>query len=315
MSAFAVAPDAATPRLGGLITSQATTAYSTMADLMQFVGADQGGLGELLAATVPIRRLHAGETLLQQGARVEILHFVRSGSFKIFCIEHDGSEQVLDFSGRTDMLGFDALCVDAHPTGAVALEDSTTFMIRVADLYAYSKSTPAFAHTLHILCSRALARQREQFSVMAAVSVEARLARFLLHLSSLSEAGGQSTRVLLLRMSRRDIASYLGVVHETISRTLKTMADWGLLNVANRQVEVLDMVGLRAVARGARRQPEEGQGARKHRGVALELGAEHDAEAARPARLKPVHLVPVAAAFRGAPEARVTAGAPIAALS
>ncbi|MES2990230.1 MAG: Crp/Fnr family transcriptional regulator [Pseudomonadota bacterium] len=251
-----------------VIGSAKSTTWSTMSDVMNLMGTRDAPLGDLLDLPVPVRRLRAGETLFHEGARVESVQFVRSGSFKISHTEHDGYEQVLGFASRTDMLGIDALCLEGHPNAAIALEDSTTFVILVRDLFAHSERTPAFGRTLHMLFSSALARQSEQADVMAAVSSEMRLARFLLHLSRRMTANGQSPRRLLLRMSRRDIASYLGVAHETISRSFKMMGECGLLDVDNRDVEILDLPKLQAFSQGARRQVDDGSGeGRKARGV------------------------------------------------
>ena len=58
-------------------------------------------------------------------------------------------------------------------------------------------------------------------------------------------------------MSRRDIASYLGVAHETVSRSFSALVRWGLVQVDNREVEVLDMPALKAFALNTRRQVDE----------------------------------------------------------
>jgi len=87
---------------------------------------------------------------------------------------------------------------------------------------------------------------------MSAVAAEVRVARFLLHQSARAAANGQSPRRLLLRMSRRDIASYLGLAHETISRCMTLFARWGCLEVRNREVEILDPRVLSAAARSTR---------------------------------------------------------------
>jgi CRP/FNR family transcriptional regulator len=76
-------------------------------------------------------------------------------------------------------------------------------------------------------------------------------------------------------MSRRDIASYLGVAHETVSRSFSALVRWGLVRVDNREVEVMDMPGLRAFALNTRRQVDEGIGASFARAQALP----HDAQA------------------------------------
>jgi CRP/FNR family transcriptional regulator len=68
---------------------------------------------------------------------------------------------------------------------------------------------------------------------------------------------GQSPRRLLLRMNRRDIANHLGLAHETISRSFRLLVDRGWLRVDNREVEILDLDGLKRCARSTRGAPEE----------------------------------------------------------
>jgi CRP/FNR family transcriptional regulator len=87
---------------------------------------------------------------------------------------------------------------------------------------------------------------------MAAVAADVRLARFLVQLSARMAARGQSPCRLLLRMSRRDIANHLGVAHETISRSLRVLIDGGWLRVHDREIEILDLDGLKRCARCAR---------------------------------------------------------------
>jgi CRP/FNR family transcriptional regulator len=103
---------------------------------------------------------------------------------------------------------------------------------------------------------RALAAQvqhvGEMAELMSAVAAEVRVARFLLQQSARAATNGQSPCRLLLRMSRRDIASYLGLAHETISRCLTLFARWGCLAVRNREVEILDPQALSACARSTR---------------------------------------------------------------
>jgi CRP/FNR family transcriptional regulator len=104
-----------------------------------------------------------------------------------------------------------------------------------------------------VAVSRALQQRNDLADVMAAVAAEARLARFLLQWSARMAACGQSPRRFYLRMGRRDIASYLGLAHETVSRSLQTLVRWNLLSVSNRAVDILDMDGLKTLARNTRR--------------------------------------------------------------
>jgi CRP/FNR family transcriptional regulator len=230
---------------------------STIADLLHLMGADDLDVRTAPVIPVPMRRLHAGEGLFREGARAESIYFVRSGTFKIFRTAEDGYEQVLGFVGRAEVLGFDAVCSNGHPTEAVALEDSTVFALPVRDLFGFAETSPALGRVVHLAASNALTRQGELADVMAAVAAEVRLARFLLHLSQRMASCGQSPRRFVLRMSRRDIASYLGVAHETVSRSFTALAGWLMVKVDNRDVEIIDMTALRAFSRSTRRQLDE----------------------------------------------------------
>jgi CRP/FNR family transcriptional regulator len=108
---------------------------------------------------------------------------------------------------------------------------------------------------------------------MAAVAAEVRLARFLVQLSARMGACGQSPRRLLLRMSRRDIASHLGVAHETVSRSFGTLADWGYVSVNYREVEICDLDALKTFARSTRGLVEEPLGRARIRRRAVAVAA------------------------------------------
>jgi CRP/FNR family transcriptional regulator len=174
------------------------------------------------------------------------------GTFKALHIAEDGYEQVLGFAGRGEVLGYDALCQGLHPTTAVALEDSTVYALALPDVFALFQRLPALDRALHLTLSRQLMHQVEIANLMAAVSAEVRLARFLVQLSERMAERGQSPRRLLLRMSRRDIASHIGVAHETVSRSFGVLMHLGCLAVCNREVEILDLERLKACASNTR---------------------------------------------------------------
>lgn len=229
-----------------------------MGDLLRMLGANLSELRGVESMPVTLRRLQAGDTLFHEGASAEAMYFVRSGTFKIVRTAEDGYEQVLGFVGRAEVLGFDAVCTESHPTAAVALEDSSVFAVRLRDFFPLGQRITALDTLVHRAASSALAARGELADVMAAVAAEVRLARFLLQLSRRMAACGQSPRRFHLRMSRRDIASYMGVAHETVSRSFGALARWGLVRVDNREVEVFDMAALQAFALSTRRHLDDG---------------------------------------------------------
>lgn len=239
----------------------AHAAHSSLADLLGLLNHDRlhdpDACEEAARQVVCIRSVKAGTNLIHMGAPATAVYFVRTGTFKISRSDEDGYEQVLAFAGRGEVIAYDALCADAYPASAVALEDATAYVVPKADLAVFSRSVPAFELELHRAASAALVRTNDLVDVMAAVSSEVRLARFLLQLSRKMAAAGQSPRRFILRMGRRDIASLLGVAHETVSRSFSSLAMARVLHVNDRDVEILDLNALRAYARCTRRSHDE----------------------------------------------------------
>ncbi len=204
-----------------------------------------------------VHRVARGATLLHQGAHAQALYIVHSGSFKSVKTAEDGYEHVLAFAWRRDVIGYDGLYREHYAFSAVALEDSRVVALPMAALAALRQRSPALDAALQVLIARQLAHAGEIAEVLSAVAADARLARFLVRLSARMAECGQSPRRLLLRMSRRDIANHLGLAHETISRSLRMLCDRGWLRVDNRELEILDLAGLRRCARSTRGGVEE----------------------------------------------------------
>ena len=202
-----------------------------------------------------LQRVAAGATLIHENAETRHFHMVLAGDFKLVKTALDGYEQVLDFAGGFDVLGFDGLAGGHHGSSAVALEDASVYTMALADVERLRRASPLFDRQWQDALSRQLTRLCELAVLMAAVSAERRVARFLLQLSQRMAARGRSPRRLLLRMSRRDIASYLGLAHESVSRSLTAMSSAGLLHVAHRDLEITDEAGLQAFAQCTRGVP------------------------------------------------------------
>jgi CRP/FNR family transcriptional regulator, anaerobic regulatory protein len=227
-------------------------ASSNIGDLLRLMGVTVNDPRLVGGIAVSTRRVRLGSVLFHEGAPAQAIYFVAVGTFKSLHIAEDGYEQVLGFAGRGEVLGYDAVCHGLHPTTAVALEDSTVHALALPDVFALCQRVPALDRVLHLALSRQLMHQVEIADLMAAVSAEVRLARFLVQLSEHMAEQGQSPRRLLLRMSRRDIASHIGVAHETVSRSFGVLMQLGCLAVCNREVEILDPERLRACASNTR---------------------------------------------------------------
>lgn len=231
--------------------------HTSFADLLQLLGVEGADLAAAAQMPMVLRRVHAGESLAHEGTPADAIFFVCAGTFKIFRTNEDGYEQVLAFAIRGEVLGFDALCMDSYPTAVSALEESSVYVVLKRDVFALSQLIASFGLALQRAGSMTLARSRELVELLAAVASEVKLARFLIQLSRRMAGCGQSPRRFHLRMGRREIASLLGVAHETVSRSFSALAALGMVEVSDREVEILDMEGLKRFARSTRRHLDE----------------------------------------------------------
>jgi CRP/FNR family transcriptional regulator len=222
-------------------------------DIVRLLGGDVDALtGDSLAFPVALRRLSADSTLAHEGDAAQCLHVLRSGSLKCFKTLEDGYEQVMSLVLPGDVLGFDALHSGRLPATVMALEVSTLYTLPLKGLPQWRRDHPALDQALQLALSRQLARAADLTEMLAAVSSGVRLARFLLHMSAQAAERGWSPRRLRLHLGRREIASLLGMAHETVSRSFTTLDEAGLVKVDNREIEILDPDGLKGLSRCTR---------------------------------------------------------------
>ncbi|MFO1219174.1 MAG: Crp/Fnr family transcriptional regulator [Burkholderiaceae bacterium] len=259
------------------------------AELMRLLGLNEPAPRGLEALTeADLWCVRAGAVLLREGNLDDTVFVVRSGSLKCVKTLEDGYEQVLAFAQPGDLLGYEALYGGAHPSTVIALEHATVYALPLAQLRG---GAAWLDEGLRQGLSRQLARAAETAELMSAVTADVRLARFILWVSARMARAGQSPRRFHLRMGRRDIASFLGTAHETTSRSFTTLAELGLIAVDNREVEILDMAGLKARALatrglgGERGQPVGGRSARRSRMAPWQGSAERPRTSAGAARV------------------------------
>jgi CRP/FNR family transcriptional regulator, anaerobic regulatory protein len=204
--------------------------------------ADLAHIDQLVGAR---RQLKRGEVLFHSGAKFESLYAVRTGFFKTRVTAADGRDQVTGFQMAGELLGLDGIGTDIHTCDAVALEDSQVCQIPYARLEEISREVTPLQHHFHKIMSREIVRDHGVMLLLGSMRAEARLAAFLLNLTQRLQARGFSASSLVLRMTREEIGSYLGLKLETVSRSFSRFQEDGLLEVKQRDIRVLDADGLR----------------------------------------------------------------------
>jgi len=189
-------------------------------------------------------RLHKGESLVRSGDTFTGLFAVRSGSCKSVVTTPGGQEQIAGYHIAGDILGAEAIYTHAHDCTVTALEDSEFCVLPFERMETLARHSVEFQHKFNALLSREIGRERRVMLMLGTMRAEQRLAAFLLDLADRYHARGYSSSEFVLRMTREEIGSHLGLKLETVSRLFSRFHQEGLIQVQGRDVKLLDRVAL-----------------------------------------------------------------------
>lgn len=187
----------------------------------------------------------AGTYLFREGDPFTSLVVVRTGTVKLFMVEPSGAEQIVGFAQAGDAIGLDAIHGSRHGCHAMALDTVSLCQLPFPMVAQVSAAMPLLQRSLLNLLSRHIAGT---YMLFGRHSAEQRLAVFFLLLSRHAQRRGLSPTRFRLSMPRTDIANYLRLTPETVSRMLRRFQQQALLRIDRRDVEILDNEALLAAA-------------------------------------------------------------------
>lgn len=190
-----------------------------------------------------------GEALFHAGEPMRALYMVRSGAVKSCLVSQDGSEQVIGFHGLGELVGLEGFADGRYASSVVALDTTSVCAVGLDDLRLWGQRTREI-HALSMQMMACAIRERNGLLglIGGAKSAEQRLASFLLQVAEKQRACGYSATVVALPMSRRDIASHLGLTVETICRLFTRMRACGMIEARRNEVTLLDPEALATLA-------------------------------------------------------------------
>ncbi|HEY8084011.1 MAG TPA: fumarate/nitrate reduction transcriptional regulator Fnr [Methylophilaceae bacterium] len=213
-------------------------------ELCMPVGLDATQLDRLDQVVDSRRKVKRGAMLFRSGETFDSLYAIKTGFFKTCIATEDGREQVTGFQMAGEIMGLDGIVNDHHSCNAVALEDAVVCVMPFAKMEELSREFPALQHHMHKIMSREIVREHGVMLLLGNMRAEERLAAFLLNLVQRLHARGFSKSELILRMTREEIGSYLGMKLETVSRTFSKFSEDGIIDVKQRDVRILDTEAL-----------------------------------------------------------------------
>jgi len=195
------------------------------------------------------RPLHRGDYLYRCDDPFRAIYAVRAGSIKTFAVTDQGDEQITGFHLPGELVGLDAITSGYHRCAARALETTSVCEIPYQKLEDLGTRIPGLQRQLLRIMSREILEDQNMMIWLGKKSAEERLALLLLRISERLRERKYSPREFNLSMSRTDIANYLGLAVETVSRLFTRFQDEGLLTVDRKHVVINDLERLRAVAK------------------------------------------------------------------
>lgn len=196
-------------------------------------GLDDAGLAKferIVSKSRPIRR---GEHIFRTGDPLRSIAAVRSGCFKSYVIDADGDEQVLGFQLPGEIIGLDAVHNSTHLANVVALDTSAVCAINFDSISEMARHLPELQSEMFRVMSQQIAELEENAGDLTA---DQRIARFLLSMARRFSRRGYSDREFNLSMARSDMASYLRLATETVSRVLARFQEQGIIDVNRKHI-------------------------------------------------------------------------------
>lgn len=197
-----------------------------------------------------MQRVDPGQPIFHEGDPAKRVFMLAAGCLKIYTLLADGRRQITGFMFPGDFLGMSL--DDEYAFTVEALEKSELWWFSRPTFDSFVEQNPSIERELYRLAAHELAAAQEQMVLLGRKAAAERVASFFLALLDRRElVEGGTISEFDLPMSRIDIADYLGLTKETVSRMLSLLRDRRLIRLVRQdRVEVLDREGLKAIAAG-----------------------------------------------------------------
>ncbi len=187
------------------------------------------------------------ETITTEGEPVTALYNITGGTVKLFKLLSDGRRQITGFLSVGDFLGL--ALTDLHAYSAEAVTLVTACRFERQKLESLLQAYPTMERRLLENAFHELAAAQDQMMMLGRKTARERVASFLITQSDRGVREKVSSTLLRLPMSRTDIADYLGLTTETVSRTITALRKDNLIELVDMdKVRLLDLESLKKIA-------------------------------------------------------------------
>jgi CRP/FNR family transcriptional regulator len=189
--------------------------------------------------------------LFAEGEEAKGFYVVLSGSVKLYKISPEGKEQILHIVSAPDAFAEAALFLEgSYPAYAEALSECRLLFFPKRDFIGLIERNPQLSINMIVSLSHYLRRFASLIEELSLKEVSSRIAKYLIDLSMRSAKGGSISKEVELDSSKTQLASKLGTISETLSRTLAKMKAKGIIEVKKNKVLLLNRKALEELASG-----------------------------------------------------------------
>ena len=191
----------------------------------------------------------SGTSAFDKDDSLSDIYAVCSGTFKLCDTTEKGEEKIVGFRFPGELLGDDALYPEKYGYSAVAIGEASICEVAVSDLVGCSKAVPDLQlKFVNLLSRQSYVNHQELDAIVAKKTAESLLTAFLLNIAVRTSAHNGSETEFTLPMSRDDIANFLGVRRETLSRIFSKLQKDELIEMRGKHIRLLDMEKLHDLA-------------------------------------------------------------------
>ncbi|MEX0617367.1 MAG: cyclic nucleotide-binding domain-containing protein [Pseudohongiellaceae bacterium] len=188
--------------------------------------------------------IHQGQHVFRAGDEFDGFYVVRSGFFKSYSVDREGESEITGFYLPGEVFGLEGIETGIHNCNVKALDTGTLCKIPFSQFSEHSASHHLMTLSLLKIMGKAISRNHKVIFSLSKMNARQRFAGFLIDIVERFQQHGFEGKDLTLRMSRADIANYLGLAVETISRLFTRFQSMGILNVDRRYLQIYDMDAL-----------------------------------------------------------------------
>jgi CRP/FNR family transcriptional regulator len=228
---------------------KASCQQCSLSNLCLPLALDENDLGSLEDIVQQGRIFNRGESIFSQNTPFRSCFAVRSGAIKTAIISKCGEEQVTGFYMPGEIVGLDSLGREQYASTAKTLERTSVCEFPAEKLQELTSKLPELQHHMYNLMSQEIQNSQQLAMLMSKNTAEERIATLLLSLSTRFQRRRMSGTHFSLPMPRNDIANFLGLAVETVSRVFTRFQNQNLIKAKGREVHLLNLAALQAITR------------------------------------------------------------------